>query len=641
MREMTMKNQQITAPERMMTTSPVHLLTRGLLLLAVVLSSAACGLDDPGDLETLETPRVEVFFNSPGFKRGTEFNRKPSEFITERIDAANVSIDAAVYGFNKQNIVDALVRAHYRGVRVRLVADAGEYSRGSYGYDIMEQHKVPIQTGNQFHIMHDKFFVIDDRFVFVGTGNISNSEFTYNNNNWLWIDNDEHADLYTAEFEQMFAGRFSAAKHPTTLPNRFQIGDTEVEVYFSPQDDAMGKILEELKNVDTSIYFTIFAFTKDQVASEFIARQREFEAFNEANGFDDLPPLERPKGVVGVLDRSQLHGNGQYHQGYRLAANGIPMRLDGNENSGLPGDYQAGGGRLHAKTMILDAGTPNARVISGSFNWSSAATISNDEILIILRGERITNQYLEEFYNIWDNGKDISSAMCLLMKDNEELTCDDEVEQGDVVISEVHFDGWNGERDPSDHNCSGAANDLDCRRRVTNDQFVELYNTTDKPINLSMWTLSNGQDVIMGFTPGSVIDPGEYFLVLDHNTVPLSERDPQRGEHAFTNPDFVLNTANDPRFRRLNLKNGSMQLELRNTRQVVIDRAGDGSPAYFGGREGDTNYSMERIIAADGNVGDGDVRSSWKQCAASEGGENVNEAFRSFIIATPGEPNSP
>ncbi|WP_158542467.1 phospholipase D-like domain-containing protein [Lujinxingia litoralis] len=623
-----------------MMTRGMASVARTLVLAALALAAAACGLDDPGDLETLETPSVEVFFNSPGYTRGSEFNRKPSEFITERIDAARVSVDAAVYGFNKQNIVDALVRAHYRGVRVRLVADAGEYSRGSYGYDIMEQHKVPIQTGNQFHIMHDKFFVVDNRFVFVGTGNISNSEFTRNNNNWVWFDNVEHAELYTAEFEQMFDGRFSAAKHPTTLPNVFQIGDTEVEVLFSPQDDAMGKILEELKNVESSIYFTIFAFTKDQVASEFIARHKEFERFNAENGFDDLSPLERPKGVVGVLDRSQLHGNGQYHQGYRLAANGIPMRLDGNENSRLPGDYQAGGGRLHAKTMILDAGTPNARVITGSFNWSSAATISNDEILIVLRGERITNQYLEEFHNIWRNGKDISTAMCNLMVNNDELRCDDEVQPGDVVFSEVHFDGWNGERDPSDHNCGGGS-DLDCRRRVTNDQFIELYNTTDKPINLSMWTLSNGQDVTMGFTPGTVIDPGEYFLVLDHNTVPLSERDPQRGEHAFTNPDFVLNTANDPRFRRLNLKAASMQLELRNTRQVVVDRAGDGSPAYFGGRQGDTNYSMERIIDSNGSVGAGDQRGSWKQCSATEGGVNVNEAFRSFIFATPGEANSP
>lgn len=599
---------------------------------------------DPNDMASLSTYDVQVFFNSPGFRKGTEYNRKPSEMVAERIDAANVTVHAAVYGFNKDNIIDALVRAHYRGVDVKLVADAGEYGRGSRGYTVMEEHKVPIQAGNQFHIMHDKFFIIDSRFVFVGTGNISTSEFTFNNNNWLYFDSTAIAELFTAEFNQMYEeGRYSAAKKPLGLPNTFELGDTEVEVYFSPQDDAMGRILEELKAVHTSIHFTIFAFTKDQIATEFVKRHREFEAYNAAEGVADLPVMERPKKVVGVLDRSQLHGNGQYHQGYRLAANGVPMRLDANENSRTPGDYQAGGGRLHAKTMILDAGTPDARVITGSFNWSSAATISNDEVLIILRGERIANQYLEEFGNLWTTGKDLSTSMCTLMAPSQagyDLMCDNEVRPGDVVISEVHFDGWNGERDSSHHTCSGNPSSFDCRRRVTNDQFVELYNPTDRPINLSMWTLHNGHDIIMGFTPGTVIFPGEYFLILDHNTVPLSERDPQRGDHAFLNPNFVLNTANDPRFRRLNLKSGYMELSLKNSRAQVIDQAGDGGPAFYGGRQGNMNYSMERVIPASGKIGDGTKRSSWQRASGTRGGENVNEDFRDFIIATPGEANS-
>lgn len=609
---------------------------------------------DPADLEAQSEPRIEVLFNSPGYRAGTEVNRKPSEYISEQIDRARHKVDAAVYGFNKQNIIDSLVNAHYRGVQVRLVADAGEYARGSYGYQVMEQHKVPIQTGNQFHIMHDKFFIIDDRFVFVGTGNISRSEFVFNNNNWLHIESIPLATAFTEEFEQMFeSARFSAAKLPLESPNLFQIGDTEVELWFSPQDDAMGKILEELKKVHTSIHFTIFAFTKDQVATEFINRHHEFRAYNAEQGFDELPlsdlanafvrgfdPDNLPKGVYGVLDRSQLHGNGQYHQGYRLAHNGVPMRLDGNENSRTPGDYQAGGGRLHAKTMVLDAGTPDARVLTGSFNWSSAATISNDEVLLVLRGERIATEYMEEFQILWNQAQDLSRQMCILMYDSDSLTCDDEVRPGDVIISEVHFDGWNGERDPSHHTCSGPnANNFgfDCRRRVTNDQFVELYNRTDKPINMSMWTLSNGQDIIMGFTPGTVIKPGQNFLLLDHNTVPLSERDPQRGSHAFLNPDFVLNTANDPRFRRLNLKSGSFELILQNTKEVVIDRAGDGGPAFFGGRQGNLNYSMQRIIGEDDSFSDGTQRTSWRQASGNEGGVNVHPDFRSFIIANPGE----
>ncbi len=609
----------------------------GLLMIAPLLS---CLEFSEEALEAINTPRVEVFFNSPGTREGTQRNRAPGDFIVERLDSAKDTIDTAVYGFNHRDIIAALIRAHLRGVKVRVVAHAGSLGHSS-GYDAMESYRIPMQMGNQFHIMHDKFFLIDGRFVFVGTGNISHSEFERNFNNWNFFDSPPLTRVFTAEFEQMFDGRYSAAKTPTTLPNAFEIGDTRVEIFFSPNDDTMGKILQELRAVDTSIHFTIFAFTKDQVASLFINKHKEFEAYNRAQNKHGLPVLERPKKVVGILDRSQLHGNGQYHQGYRLAANGVPMRMDANENSSMIGDYQAGGGRLHAKTMILDAGTPKARVITGSFNWSAAATISNDEVLMVLHGERIAAAYLEEFEdNIWKQSKDLAQAMCNYMMNADELRCAApnqiaklQVKPGDIVISEIHWDGWNGRADPTDH--TGATRD-----EVTDDQFIELYNTTNDPINLSMWTLHNGHDIIMGFPPGTVIMPKQYFLVIDHNTVPLSESNPQRGNHAFKNPDFVLNMANDPRFRRLNFKSAYMNVSLRDTMARTIDRAGDAGPPFFGGRQNATNYSMERIIPATGAVPDGTQRASWKQTIGPRGGDNVHDEFRDFIIATPGQPNS-
>lgn len=614
---------------------------RLMLLAAIALALPFSGCLEFSDeaQQQLNQPVVDVFFNAPGTREGSQRNRAPSDFIVERIDNATDSVDAAVYGFNHRDIIAALIRAHLRGVKVRIVGHSGSIGHSS-GYDAMEDYRIPMQMGNQFHIMHDKFFLIDKRFTFVGTGNISHSEFERNYNNWLFFDSPGLTKTFTSEFEQMFEGRYSKTKYPTTEPNSFQIGDTRVEVFFSPQDDSMGKVLEELRKVTHSIHFTIFAFTKDQVASEFINRHREFEAYNASVGMADAPILERPKKVVGILDRSQLHGNGQYHQGYRLLANGIPMRMDANENSAMPGDYQAGGGRLHAKTMVLDAGTPNARVITGSFNWSSAATISNDEVLLVLHGERIADAYIEEFDIIWKQSKELAQAMCNYMINKDDLRCASpsqrpslQVQPGDVVISEVHWDGWNGERDSSDHTGN-------IRDQLTNDHFIELYNTTDDPINLSMWTITNGHDVIMGFPPGTVIMPKQYFLVLDHNTVVLSESTPQRGTHAFKNPDFVLNMANDPRFRRLNFKSAFMDIEIRDTMARTIDRAGDGGPPFFGGRQGNTNYSMERRIGADGSVPDGTLRSSWKQCSAPEGGDNVNDEYKSFIIATPGQANS-
>lgn len=621
-----------------------------MALVASSLAATSCNMIE-GEPEIAEEPRISVIFNHTGSRQDNKQDILADEYLIDRINSAQGSIDAAIYGFSNRDILDALIDAHLRGVEIRVAGDARHFGYNERGYRMMQQHHIPLQVGNEFHIMHNKFFIIDDYYVFVGTGNITTTGFERNDNNWVLIESPLIAADFKAEFTQMFNGRFSTSKVRLDNGNTYQVGDTTVEVYFSPQEDAMGRILEELEKVDTNIYFTIFAFTKDQIGSLFINKHRQFldELTEEELAlpvFSDDPDVEtRPKVVTGLLDRSQVHGNFLYHEVYRLLGAGVPMMLDANENSYLPGDYQAGGGRLHSKTMILDRGTPNARVITGSFNWSSAATIANDEVLLILRGEEITEQYYEAYTDLWKVTKSAETAMCNYVEGYAETglpACADQVEPGDVIMSEVHWMGWNGVTDQSDH--TGRFRD-----EITDDEFFELYNTTDVPINLSLWTLSNGSDFKMGFTPGTVIQPGQYFSVLDHNIQQYSDSAQLDGEVAFLNPDFVVNTANDPRFPRLNLKDSNMNLLLKDSRGRVIDRAGDGGIPFHGGAITTTDgnvsdivgtVSMERIINGN-SAGPGDEASSWKACSLSEGGANVSPAFRERIIATPGEPNSP
>lgn len=650
--------------------SKLPLITAMLGCLGILANTMSCV---PFDQEAYEratgadAPRVQFYTNSPGTRIDNERNRRPAELLVEAIDQADATLDACVYGFSNQKIIDAVVRAYYRGVKVRVVGDARHLSYGDRGYRTMLEHRIPMQVGNQFHIMHNKYFVIDDRFTFVGTGNITTTGFNKNDNNWILIDDFAVARDFADEFQQMFEGRFSTAKIPNNNGNRYEVGDTTIEVLFSPHEDTMGKILAELRAAHTSVHFQIFAFTKDQVGSTFIEKHREFTAYNERVNKGDLPAIvlgdhwseenpgsgERPKKVVGIFDKSQIHGNGQFHEAYRILGNLVPARLDANVNSFLPGDYQAGGGRLHTKTMILDYGTPDARVVTGSFNWSSSATIANDEVLMVIRGERVVEQFMRAWRQLWVTSVSFPDGLCVANKDyydkeNENISgdirCASEVKPGDIVISEVHWDGWNGLTDGSDRTGSR-------RDQQTNDEFIELYNTTDHPIDLSMWSLFNGYDATMGFTPGTVIGPKQYFLVLDHNIASFSELEPQRGVQAFKDGDFVLNTINDPRFPRLNLKNSTLRLELRAPRDTtgpnpdfspnIIDAVGDYGPPFAGGRTGNQVFSMERIFTDGKPAADGTVPSSWKRCSADRGGENVNEAFKERVIATPGEANSP
>ena len=592
---------------------------------------------DINDVQTWEGGSVQPFFNVPGVLADSRTDNFSTDILVQMIDQADASIDFAVMGFSRDEVIDALERAHYRGVSLRFVGDARHMERPSRGYLLMDELNIPMLVGNMYHIMHNKFFVIDGRYIIAGTGNITPTGFERNDNNWVLMDSPQIAADFTAEFEQLLAGRFGAAKRPIDNGNVYQVGDTKVELYFSPQEDAMGRILEAIDNAQYSVDFYIFAFTKDQVGSGFIERHLDFEQYNaccDPNGDRSDPEFLAacqlqytcgdtfvPRGVRGVIDRSQLHSNGPYHEAYRLLTWGINMRLDGNESSRQPGDYQAGGGRQHSKTMIIDAGTENAVVLTGSFNWSSSATVANDETLLVIHGAEASNLYLDQFEQLWERGSFVG---------NDFAGPGGTINPGDVIFNEIHWDGWNGDNDPSDFGGDD----------VSNDEFIELLNTTDRTIDLSMWTISTDGDFVTGLYPGTVIGPYEHFLLADHNVAPFQDLVPQDLGGAFLFPDFVMNSANDPRFLRLNLHNAQFGIRLRDPRGNDIDVAGDGGPPFAGGRnmEGGVlrNRSMERLHP----IQPGDQRSAWAACSLDEGGANVRESYRSDVIASPGERNS-
>jgi len=556
-----------------------------------------------------------VFFNDPGTRAQNLWDPDAIDVMIEMIDGAEATIHFAVMGFSEERVVDAFIRAYDRGIDVKMVGDAGHLYNSGYNR-FMDRH-IPMHVGNLNHIMHDKFMVVDDRFVFCGTSNWTPTDLIRNSNNFVVIDSAEVAADFETEFEQMYNGLFGNNKLELDNGRRYQVGDTEVEVWFSPNEDAMGRIREVLGEAQDSVRFTIFAFTKNEVGSDFIRLQQGFLEKDLAEGvaysedeWAGLAPSER-RTVSGVVDQSQLHSNGQYHEVYRLLAAGVPMQLDGNDNSRQPGDYQAGGGRLHSKTMVIDAYGDNPTVITGSFNWSASATSSNDEFLLVMRGPRVAELYDQYFERLYLGGRSMGT----------DGVAQGTAYPGDVIINEVMWYGVHSEDEDGF------------------DEFIELKNTSDHDIDVSMWQISNETDVVVGLPPGSVIPAGGTFLILDHVNEPYVDGRPQDEWSAYTYGDLVVNSFNDNRQHRLYLKDGSLELILRDAGGVVMDRAGDGGAAFAGGPDAATGVvrSMERKA---GSV-DGSDRESWYSCTLDEGTGVTNPDFAGEVIGTPGAENSP
>ena len=124
------------------------------------------------------------------------------------LDGATTSIDAAIYDFSRANLRDALVNAHNRGVRVRVMGDDEAYQTPMYQpfYQSLAAAGIPVlyDMRGAGSLAHNKFAVIDGTTVWTGSLNWSNTAATYNAENAIAIVSPHLAQAYTTEFQEMF-----------------------------------------------------------------------------------------------------------------------------------------------------------------------------------------------------------------------------------------------------------------------------------------------------------------------------------------------------------------------------------------------------------------------------------------------------
>lgn len=146
----------------------------------------------------------------------------------------------------------------------------------------------------------------------------------------------------------------SLAGHAQTRPAEPVAARGSVQVAFTPWDDAEGMIVEAIAGARRQILVQAFSFTSRKLAAALIAARR------------------RGVEVRVLADREQTF-SGENSRVPDLVAAGISVDLEVR--------YQS----AHNKVMVLDADSPEATVITGSYNWTYAAQSRNAENVVIFR----------------------------------------------------------------------------------------------------------------------------------------------------------------------------------------------------------------------------------------------------------------
>jgi phosphatidylserine/phosphatidylglycerophosphate/cardiolipin synthase-like enzyme len=343
-----------------------------ILAIAAFLFRSVGGGDAPPTPPAIDDPAgqwISVYFTDPTSPAAGAQRNGPDAAAAEAIHAALRTVDIAAYDLDLWSIRDALLDAHRRGVKVRVVTDS-DYIDNPEVQELMDAG-VRVLGDRREGLMHDKFIVIDRQEVWGGSMNYTVNDAYKNNNNLMRIRSTRLAENYTTEFEEMFVrDEFGPASTADTPYPALSIEGTDLEVFFSPDDGVAARLVELIGGAQQSIHFLAYSFTSDEIGEAMRGRIRSGVT------------------VAGVMEEGQVASNrGDEYQKLRNA--GGDVRLDGNPRN------------MHHKVIILDQQV----VISGSYNFSANAENQNDENLIVIYNAEIAALFMEEFQKIFSEAQ--------------------------------------------------------------------------------------------------------------------------------------------------------------------------------------------------------------------------------------------
>ena len=303
-----------------------------------------------------QPPTIQVFFAPPQPGDPDPIDQA----LLGLLQSAQVSVACAFYELELPAAADALIARHQAGVRVGIVSDSDYADRPAVRRCI--EAGIPVVFDERPAFMHDKFCVVDGRFVWTGSTNITENCMYRNNNNSLLIDSAELAKDYAAEFGEMFDTRRFGPGSPenTPFPEVTLSDGTRVECYFAPEDDAGTALARFAESARERIDFAAFSFTSAELADAMAVR------------------MQAGVRVRGVFEKRGANGTASKFK--KLAGLGAVVRTDNNPAS------------LHDKFLVVDS----ASVATGSFNFSRNADERNDENLLIVHNPEVARKYVGE-----------------------------------------------------------------------------------------------------------------------------------------------------------------------------------------------------------------------------------------------------
>ncbi len=126
------------------------------------------------------------------------------EKIIEKINQAESQIEIAMFSFTSKPIAEALVKAHQRDVKIKILLDRQQASNRYSQDEFLIKNGMEVILDNQTGLMHNKICIIDDKTLLNGSFNWTGSAEKENQENMMIFTEPEIIGVFQKRFDYLW-----------------------------------------------------------------------------------------------------------------------------------------------------------------------------------------------------------------------------------------------------------------------------------------------------------------------------------------------------------------------------------------------------------------------------------------------------
>ncbi|KAL4480802.1 hypothetical protein ABPG72_001671 [Tetrahymena utriculariae] len=233
--------------------------------------------------------------------------------------------------------------------------------------------------------------------------------------------------------------------------------DQECDVLFFPNKSNEQKVIDFINLAKKELKICVFTFTNTNIATAILKK-----VVNEKIKVRIITDDVQNEGKFSIVDVLQSASDDL-----------IKFRTDLNKYA-----------HMHHKYVVID----DKMVATGSFNWTTAAVMKNNENLLLIKNQKLAKTYSKNFEELWEQFKSTELTLSKLSKDVKQ--------RGESLKNKVAKVAQQGEKQASGRGRKKAQPQEQEQKKVAGEMIIENEEEDEDQVKRSRKTNNQQQQPI-------------------------------------------------------------------------------------------------------------------------------------------------